>query len=155
MEENNKEEVNINKQNTELRKKLEEQERYWNSSVETLSKKLMKPVQESIQLQAEAISIRQILTEQIKSMSYQIYKFKQKVKEFEKERLEYYLFEYKIKTNIGEKVKLLEGDLASYQYRLDIYDIHINFLRETQKNIDNINFAVKNKITLYQLTEME
>ena len=70
-----------------LRKQLEESERYWNDTIETLSKKLMKPVQETVQLQAEAISIRQILTEQIKNMSYQVYKFKQKVKVYEKERL--------------------------------------------------------------------
>jgi hypothetical protein len=153
--EKEKEGVSIDKQNTELRKQLEESEKYWNSSIEILAKRLTKPVQESVQLQAEAISMRQILTEQIKNMSYQTYKFKQKVKQFEKERLEFYLFGYQIKTNSGEKVKLIEADIASYQYRLDIFDIHVNFLRETQKDIDNINFAIKNKITLYQLTEME
>lgn len=148
-------EISFDKQNAELRKQLEESEKYWNTSIENLSKKLIKPVQESVQTQAEAISMRQILTEQIKNMSYQSYKFKQKVKQFEKERLEFYLFGYQIKTNSGEKVKLIEADIAAYQYRMDIFDIHVNFLRETQKDIDNINFAIKNKITLYQLTEME
>ena len=148
-------EISFDKQNAELRKQLEESEKYWNTSIETLSKKLIKPVQESVQTQAEAISMRQILTEQIKNMSYQSYKFKQKMKQFEKEKLEFYLFGYQIKTTSGEKVKLIEADIAAYQYRMDIFDIHVNFLRETQKDIDNINFAIKNKITLYQLTEME
>jgi hypothetical protein len=155
MDEEKKESKEIEKQNVELRKQLEESEKYWNESVEILAKKLLKPVQETVQLQAEVISMRQILTEQIKDISYRTWKFKQKVKVFEKERLEFYLIGYQIKTNSGEKAKLIEADLSLYQYRLDIFDIHINFLRETQKNVDNINFAIKNKITLFELTEME
>ena len=142
-------------QNDELKKELQETENYWNETIEKLSKKLLKPVNEIIQVQAEVISLRQILTEEIKSISYQIYKFKQKMKIYEKERLEFYLLGYVAKTSGGEKAKLIESDLALYQRRLDIFDVHVNFLRETQKNVDNVNFAIKNKITLFQLTEME
>jgi hypothetical protein len=145
----------IDKQNADLRKNLEDSEKYWNDSIESLSKRLIKPVNETIQLQAEAISLRQILTEEIKNMSYQIFKFKQKMKGYEKDRLEWYILQFPAKATSGEKAKMIEGELAAYQYRLDIFDVHINFLRETQKDIDNINFAVKNKITLFQLTEME
>jgi len=145
----------IENQNEELKKELNEREKYWNETIENISKKLVKPIQEMIQLQAEVISIRQILTEEIKSISYQIYKFKQKMKVYEKERLEFYLLGYVAKTSGGEKAKLIESDLSLYQYRLDIFDVHANFLRETQKDVDNVNFAIKNKITLFQLTEME
>ena len=155
MEETEKEVKDINKQNNELRKQLEETENFWNETIENLSKKLNKPLKEAIDLQAEAISIRQILTEQIKSMSYNTYKFKQKVKVFEKERLEYYILQYPGKTNFGEKSKMVEADLAAYQYRIDIFDIHINFLRETQKDVDNVGYFIKNKVQLYNLTEME
>ena len=156
MEENKeKVEVNINKQNIELRKQLEETENYWNNSINSIANRLTKPVKEMVDLQAEVISIRQILTEQIKSMSYNLFKFRQKVKVFEKERLEFYILQYPGKTNFGEKAKLIEGDLAAYQYRIDIFDIHVNFLRETVKNVDQISYAVKNKITLLQLTDME
>jgi len=146
---------NIKNQSEELRQQLLETENYWNETIEEISKKLIKPVQEMIQVQAEVISLRQILTEEIKSISYRIYKFKQKMKEFEKERLEFYLLGYAVKTSGGEKSKLIESDLSLYQYRLDMFDVHVDFLRETQRNIDNVNFAVKNKITLFQLTEME
>jgi hypothetical protein len=153
--EEEKAEVNINKQNVEIRKQLEVTERFWNDSIDSLSKRLIEPVQKSTQLSAETISIRQILTEQIKSMSYNIFKFRQKVKVFEKERLEFYLLSYPVKTNSGEKYKMIEADLAAYQYRIDIFDVHVNFLRETVKNIDQINYSIKNKITLLQLTDME
>ena len=149
------EKININTQNSELRKQLEETEKYWNQTIEDISKRLTKPVKDMIQLQSESISIRQILTEQIKSMSYELFKFKQKVKVFEKDRLEYYLINYQVKTNSGEKTKLIESDLSAYQYRIDIFDVHVNFLRETVKNIDQVNYSIKNKIELLSLTDME
>jgi hypothetical protein len=153
--EEEKAEVNINKQNAELRKQLEESENYWNESVKSLARRLIDPVKESTQLSAETISMRQIITEQIKSMSYNVFKFRQKVKVFERDRLEFYLVKYPAKTNSGEKSKMIEGDLSAYQYRVDIFDVHINFLRETLKNIDQINYSIKNKITILQLTDME
>jgi len=146
---------NIKKQNEELKKQLIETENYWNQTIEETSKKLLRPVQEVIQLQAEVISLRQILSEEIKSISYQIYKSRQMMKEYEKERLEFYLTGYQVKTSGGEKTKMIEADLSLYQYRVDIFDVHVNFLRETQKNIDYMNYGIKNKITLLELTEME
>ena len=155
MEEQNNSKEKIQFQNEELKKQLIETEKYWNKTIDIVSQKLLKPVQEVIQLQAEVLSLRQILSEEIKDISYQIYKFKQKMKEYEKERLEYYLLGYQVKTSGGEKAKLIESDLALYQYRLDLFDVHVNFLRETQKNIDYVNYGIKNKITLLELTDME
>lgn len=145
----------IEAQNEELKNSLSETESYWNETIENLSKKLLKPVQEIIEVQSEVISLRQILTEEIKGISYEIYKFKQKMKVYEKERLEFYLLGYVAKTSGGEKAKLIESDLSLYQHRLDIFDVHVNFLRESQRDVDNLNFAIKNKITLYQLADLE
>jgi len=155
MEQKEDKRENIKKQNDELKKQLIETENYWNQTIEETSKKLLRPVQEVIQLQAEVISLRQILSEEIKSISYQIYKSRQMMKEYEKERLEFYLTGYQVKTSGGEKTKMIEADLSLYQYRVDIFDVHVNFLRETQKNIDYMNYGIKNKITLLELTEME
>jgi len=155
MEQKEDKKENLKKQNEEIKKQLIETENYWNQTIEETSKKLLRPVQEVIQLQAEVISLRQILSEEIKSISYQIYKSRQMMKEYEKERLEFYLTGYQVKTSGGEKTKMIEADLSLYQYRVDIFDVHVNFLRETQKNIDYMNYGIKNKITLLELTEME
>jgi hypothetical protein len=155
MEQKEDKKENLKKQNEEIKKQLIETENYWNKTIDETSKKLLRPVQEVIQLQAEVISLRQILSEEIKSISYQIYKSRQMMKEYEKERLEFYLTGYQVKTSGGEKTKMIEADLSLYQYRVDIFDVHVNFLRETQKNIDYMNYGIKNKITLLELTEIE
>ena len=79
-----------------------------------------------------------------------------KIKAYKKQRFEYYAgAQSPYPTNSSERTKLVEWDLAIYDHKKDILDIHIEFLRESLKDMDNLNFAVKNKITLYQITEME
>jgi hypothetical protein len=135
---------------------LEESENYWNATITSLTKKMVCSAKEVVPLQAEIISLRQQVSEQIKNMSYQIYKMMPKIKTFRKQRFEYYVGnQAPYITNASERMKLIEWELAAHDYKKDILDNHIEFLRETLKNIDNLNFAVKNKITLYQLTDLE
>lgn len=141
--------------NVELLKELEVRETYWNNTIIKLTKQINIPVQEVIELQGLVLSHRQRLTEEIKSMSYQMFKIKQMLKVKEKDRLEYYLINYPAKTNSGDKSKLIEADLSLYQYKMDIIETHINFLIESKKTIDNINYAAKGKIEILKLTQME
>jgi hypothetical protein len=136
--------------------KLGESEKYWNSTIEGLTKKMSCSAKEVVPLQAEIISLRQQVSEQIKNMSYQIYKMMPKIKSFKKQRFEYYVgTQAPYITNASERMKIIEWDLADHDYKKDILDNHVEFLRETLKNMDNLNFAIKNKIILYQLTDLE
>lgn len=134
---------------------LSDREAFWNQTIIELSKQLNCSAKDVIPLQAQVISIRQQLTEEIKKISYEIFKFLPKIKLIKKQRYEYYHTQYKIITNASEKMKLIEWDIANYDHKKDILDGHIEFLRDSLKNIDNLNYAVKNKITLYQLTDLE
>lgn len=136
--------------------KLKDSEDYWNKTIDELSKKLVCSAKDVVPLQAEVISMRQQLSEQIKAMSYQLFKLMPKIKAFKKQRFEYYAgAQAPYATNASERTKLVEWDLAIYDHKKDVLDVHIDFLRESLRDIDNINFAIKNKISLYQLTEME
>jgi len=135
--------------------KLNQSEEYWNNTVGNLASKLTCGVKEVVVLQAEIISIRQELTEQIKKMSYEIFKIVSKIKVLKKQNFEWYSTKYQIPLNSSEKAKLIEWDLYHSDHQKSILDNHVEFLRDTLKNIDNLNFAVKNKITLYQLTSLE
>ena len=139
-----------------LTDKLRESENYWNKTIEELSRKLSCSAKDVVPLQADIISMRQQLNDTIKTMSYQLYKMMPKIKAYKKQRFEYYAgAQSPYPTNSSERTKLVEWDLAIYDHKKDILDIHIEFLRESLKDMDNLNFAVKNKITLYQITEME
>lgn len=135
--------------------KLEDSEKYWNNTIEELSSKLICSAKDVVPLQAEVISVRQELSEQIKTMTYEIFKIVSKIKVLRKQNFEWYSTKYQITINASEKAKLVEWDLHKEDHQKSILDNHVEFLRETLRNIDNLNYAVKNKITLYQLTDLE
>jgi hypothetical protein len=136
--------------------KLGERENYWNTTLEELSKKSYCSVKDVIPLQAEAISLYQQLNEQIKNMVYEMAKLMPKIKAYKKQRFEYYagaLAPYP--NNATERMRLIEWDVAKLEQRKDVLDGHIEFLRMALKDVDNVNWVVKNKIALYQMTDLE
>lgn len=136
--------------------KLKDSEDYWNKTIDDLQERLNCSVKNIVPLQADVISLRQQLVENIKNMSYELYKLMPKIKAYRKQRFEYYIGALSpYPTNSSERTKLVEWELALYDQQKDVLDSHIDFLRESLKNMDNLNFAIKNKITLYQLTEIE
>ena len=47
-----------------------------------------------------------------------------------------------------EKLRLIEADLSEHQCFINELDEHVNFLRDTSKNLESINYSVKAKIEL-------
>jgi len=133
----------------EVEKKLESSQKKWSSIVISIKQRLFEEVQKMPEVEAESISHIQILTDEITSYSLRIAKHMSKYRKMEKEKFEFYCMGYKIKTNAAEKNKLIGADLSSHQHHINIFEIHVEFLRETKKNLDNIRWAVKNKIELY------
>lgn len=135
---------------------LRDKENFWNETIEKLSARLNCSVKDVISLQADVISLRQKISEEIKYRSYQLYKLMPIIKLKKKQRFEYYASAMApYPNNATERTKLIEWDLALYDQRKDFMDNHVEFLRECMKNIDNMNYAIKNKISLYQLTDLE
>ena len=100
------------------------------------------------ELQAEVLSYRQNVTDEVKIYTVRIYKLVQKMKVLSKARFEFYATSYQVKTSGTEKIKLIEADLSEHQLFINELDEHVNFLRETGKNLDNMHYAIKNKIEL-------
>lgn len=146
---------NIEENNKSLITELNEREKFWNATIKGLASKLTCTANEVVQLQSELLSAKQILIDEIKYITYELYQYKPIVKRYRKLKTEFYLTKYPIKLQGKDKLYLIEDDLAMYEQRLDIYDNHIEFLRETLSNMDNIGYGIKNKIVLYQLTDIE
>ena len=132
----------------ELSKSMMESESQWKVIIKTLTTKLKSDVKDVIELQADTISYRQIVVDEIKVYSVKIYKLVQKMKVLSKERFEFYATSYQVKTSGTEKLKLIESDLSEYQLFINELDEHVNYLRETSKNLESINYGIKNKIEL-------
>lgn len=135
---------------TEVEKYVDASRGKWNNTINSLRNGLYDEVHKMIDLEAEVISQIQIASEEITSISLKIAKNSSKIKKMEKERFEFYCIQYKIKTNATEKFRLMEADLSSHMHKINIFEIYVEFLRESKKNLDNIKWSIKNKIELYK-----
>jgi len=131
-----------------MSKKMIESKKHWKVIIQTLTNKLKGDIRDIVDLQAETISYRQDIVDDINMYSVKIYKLVQKIKVLSKARFEFYATSYQVKTSGTEKLKLIEADLSEYQLFINELDEHVNFLRETTKNLDNVNYGIKNKIEL-------
>lgn len=131
-----------------MNKKMTESTKQWKGLVNNLTEKLKDDIKYAVDVQAEAISQRQNVVDEVKTYSVYIYKLMQKMKILTKARFEFYATSYQVKTSGTEKLRLIESDLSEYQLFIDELDEHVIFLRETSKNLESINFGVKNKIEL-------
>ena len=121
----------------------------WKLIVDGLTKRIRYDhLKDVIDIQAEAISHRQSVIEEIRTYSFKIHKLVQKMKVLRKSRFEFYATSYQVKTSGTEKLKLIESDLSEYQSFIDELDEHVNFLRDTSKNLESINYSVKGRIEL-------
>ena len=132
----------------ELSKKMIESTKQWKAIVDSLTLRLKGDIRDVTDIQAESISHRQTVIEEVKIYSVKIYKLVQKLKVLTKQRFEFYATSYQVKTSGTEKLKLIDADLSEYQLFINELDEHVNFLRDTSKNLDQINYNVKNKIEL-------
>ena len=152
MSENIEKNVDFKNSRIELTNKMNDSVRYWKTIVDSLTLRVRENhVKDIVDVQTEAISHRQTVAEDIRKYSIKIHRLVQKVKVLTKARFEFYATSYQVKTSGTEKLKLIESDLSEYQEFINELDEHVNFLRDTSKNLDNVNYAVKNKIELYNI----
>lgn len=132
-----------------LSKKMIESTKYWRAVVDGLTRRIREDnLQIVCNIQAEAISHRQSVVEEVRTYSVKIHKLVQKMKVLTKARFEFYATSYQVKTSGTEKIKLIESDLSEYQSFINELDEHVNFLRDTSKNLESINYSVKGRIEL-------
>lgn len=132
----------------ELYKKMSDSTVKWTSIVDKLAIRLKGDVTNVVDIQAEAISYRQHVTDEINVYAVKIWRLDQKLKVLDKAKFEFYSNSYQIKTNGTEKLRLIKADLSEQQLLINELDEHVNNLRETSKHLDNISYAIKNKIEL-------
>lgn len=121
----------------------------WKSIVSDLTRRIREDeLKNIVNVQAEAISHRQNVIDEIRTYSVKIHKLVQKMKVLNKARFEFYATSYQVKTSGSEKIKLIDSDLSEYQCFINELDEHVVFLKDTSKNLEAINYSVKSRIEL-------
>lgn len=151
----------MNEENNEKQDKIEileaelsEERKEWNQIISKLAKDIKKDLSKAMILESEAISRRQEITEIIGEYSYKINKAMPGIKRTKKNLWEHYATKYQLKLNASEKKLFTEADLRYAESQVQAYKNHIDFFMETRKSMDHIVWSVKNKIQLYNITEM-
>lgn len=101
-----------------------------------------------VDAQANALSFRQRLQQDISKYAQKLSKQKSQNKILSQEKFIFYSTGFGLKTNLGEKKLLIDGHLRENERQSDLIETHIDFLRETSSNLESFQYSVKNVISL-------
>ena len=133
----------------ELDKKLSTQRTNWSNKIKDLAKGL-KNINQLEDVISEVLSTRQIL---IDNMAYINVKVKEQkatiASRYREAYIRYYEYDYKL----GEKQKerFIETDLRDENMILSHLENQLEFLKESVKTLDNMGFAIRNRLALKDL----
>lgn len=143
----------IKETNDKLETFFNDKRQDWNQSIEPLfsvlkfefnsetSKKIM-------ETQAQCLSFRQNLNEQISIFLDKRSKQEVKLKRIKQDKFIWYATSFGIKTNMGEKTLLIEAHVAQEQRNIELIENYIEFLRQSNKNLESLQYSIKNIIEL-------
>lgn len=133
----------------ELDQKLTAQRATWSNNIKELAKSL-KSVNGMEETIAGVLSSRQTMIEQIAYLNTKIKEQKNTINSRWREAyIRYYEYDYKL----GEKQKerFIENDLVQDNTKLALLENQLDFMRESVKTLDNMGFAIRNRLALKDL----
>lgn len=140
----------------QLEKQLDSEHTNWNSILAKMSKQLRGDAKNLYIVDADITNYRQIATSEIRTYALMIYKENKTLKPLIKKRFEWYSTKYQIGVkNSGDKMKLIESDVAEIQYKIDLLDNHVDFLKSTSDNLKQMGYTVKNRLELLNILGLD
>lgn len=144
----------VKETNEKLEEFFNEKRVEWTKQIEPLFKTLTldlknpKSSGEILDAQALALSYRQQINEQVTFFLNKRSKETTKIKKLRQEKFIFYATGFGIKTNLGEKGILIDGHIAENDRTIEIIESYIDFLRDSNKNLESFGYTVKNMIEL-------
>ncbi len=126
----------------------------WNKMVEPLFKALSLDLSNPsnakslLDTQANALTHRQQINEQINFFLNKRSRETTKIKKLRQDKFVFYATGFGIKTNLGEKGILIDGHLAENDRCMELIESYIEFLRDTVRNLESFSYSIKNMIEL-------
>ena len=132
-----------------LDRKLSGQRTEWTNNIKGLAQSLrnLNTMEETI---AEVLSSRQSLVEQMSYLNMKVKEQKNKVNvRYREAYIRYYEYDYKLGEK--QKEKFIETDLADENMILSHLENQVEFFRDSVKTLDNMGFAIRNRLALKDL----
>ena len=128
---------------------LEKQRLDWTQKIKDLTEDL-KHGSNLEKVSAYTLSYRQIMVEQLASLGSRIRTQKSTVDRLYKQKwIEYYNYDYKLTDK--QRERFLEADLADDKHMLELLETQKAFLEGSVKTLDNMGFAIKNRLDISKL----
>lgn len=140
----------------QLESQLEKERKHWDNILSDLSKKLKADAKNLYIVDADITNYRQLVISELRSYALMIYKNNKILKPLIKSKFEWYSTKYQINIkNSGDKMKLIESDVADIQYKNDLLDIHIDYLKNTNDNLKQMGYTIKNRLELLEVLGLD
>ncbi len=101
--------------------------------------------------QSKCLSFRQVMAEQISVYLDRRSKQEVKLKKAKQNKFIYYSTGFGIKTSMGEKTLLIDAHVSEETRNVEIIENYVEYLRQTNKNLESLQFTIKNIIDLLNL----
>jgi len=137
----------IKEANDELESRFLKDRTDWKNNIQNLVHKI-KNVRELSDCQVDMLSYRQMLLDKIADLKNVIYKRNAAWEKYYKTQYREYTLNYDIKLTGGEKHQFIKADLGSLKNQIDILQTHVEYYLECIKTLDNMAFAIRNRIRL-------
>lgn len=145
------------KQSTkQLEQQLYSEHNTWNKRLAKCAALLKAEAKNLYLVDADITNFRQETTAEIRTYALMIYKENRALKPLIKKRFEWYSTGYQIGLkNSGDKMRLIESDVADIQYKIDLLDTHVDFLKGTGDNLKQMGYTVKNRLELLNILGLD
>jgi hypothetical protein len=100
-------------------------------------------------VQSTCLTYRQVLTEQISHFLDKRSRQDVKLKKVRQDKFIWYATSFGVKTNMGEKTLLIDAHVSEEQRNIELIENYIEFLRQSNKNLESLQFTIKNIIDLF------
>ena len=128
---------------------LNEQRQEWTTKIRDLAK-CFKSVDKLNDAMVQIPSYRQILIEQIAQLNIKIRQQQAKLsKTYKSKFVSYYEYDYKLTDK--QKESFIKADMSEDSMILNLLETQMDFMRESVKTLDNMSWAVRNKLQLQGL----
>jgi len=132
-----------------IAEEFEEERKKWKDKVLEMANRVNK-LDQVASLQVDLYSSRQIIIERISKLYQYLALYNSVYKTKKKDLFLKYTIYSDIKLGQGEKTIMVEGDLADLQKKVNLIEHHIDYYKETVKNLDSMLYGVRNKLQIEQ-----
>lgn len=134
--------------NIKMEEFLDTKKKEMDETIKPMYTRLKTAHNELIDIESEALSLRHNIMEQLYTYLDKLAKVNMTIREAKSDRWLFYATGFKLKTNLGEKSILIDGEMSKLELNKNLLENHIEYLRDCKNQTDNIRWAIKNKIQL-------